>query len=179
MSNTKWVIDPVHSEVQFKVKHLMISTITGSFKNYESTVETDGDDLSTAKFNFTVDVPSITTNNEQRDGHLMSPDFFDAVSFPKITIEGSGMEKTGEDTYNVHTNMTIREKTMPVTLHVEYGGIMNDGWGNTRIGITVEGKLNRQDFGLTWNAMTETGGFVISNDVKLYANLQYIKQKEA
>ncbi len=175
MANTKWALEPSHSEVIFKVRHMMISNVSGQFKKFDSTVETDGDDISTAKATFTADVDSISTNNEQRDGHLKSPDFFDMENHPQVTFESTSMEKTGDDTYKLHGNLTMRGTTKQVTFDVEHGGIMKDPWGNIRAGFTITGKVNRKDYGLHWSALTETGGIVVSDDVKFEAHVEYVK----
>src|ERR1700748_326371 len=122
METTKWVLEPTHSEIQFKVRHMMISNVTGNFNKFNATVETEGDDLTTAKVHFTAVIDSISTNNEQRDGHLKSADFFDAASHPELKFEGTGMEKVNEDEYKLHGNLTMRGVTKPVTLKAEYGG---------------------------------------------------------
>ena len=175
MANAKWALEPSHSELTFKVRHMMISNVSGQFKSFDSTVETDGDDFSSAKVTFTAEVDSISTNNEQRDGHLKSPDFFDAAGHPQITFESTRMENVGGENYKLHGNLTMRGVTKPVTLDVEYGGTIKDPWGNTRAGFTVEGKINRNDYGLSWSALTEAGGMVVGEDVKLHANVEYVK----
>lgn len=178
MANTKWVLEPSHSEVTFKVRHMMISNVSGQFKKFDSTVETDGNDITTAQVRFTADVDSISTNNEQRDGHLKSPDFFDAATHPQVVFESTSMEKTGDDTYKLHGNLTMRGVTKPVSFDVEHGGIMaNDGWGNVRTGFTVTGKLNRKDYGLHWSALTETGGLVVGDDVKFESHVEFVQAK--
>lgn len=175
MATTNWALEPTHSELQFKVRHMMISNVTGHFGKFNGTVTTEGSDVSTAKVNFTVDVDSISTNNEQRDGHLKSPDFFDAGSHPQLTFESTEMKKVDDENYKLHGNLTMRGVTKPVVLDVEYGGVINDPWGYTRAGFTVEGKVNRKDFGLAWSAMTETGGLVVGDDVKIHANVEFVK----
>jgi polyisoprenoid-binding protein YceI len=173
---TKWAIDPMHSEVQFKVKHLVISNVTGSFKNFEGTVETEGDDFSNAKINFSVDVNSINTNQEQRDGHLKSADFFDAEKYPHITFESTSVTKESDEDYKLTGNLTIKGVTNPVTLEVEHGGIAADFYGNTKAGFEIEGKINRKAFGLTWDGVTEAGSIVVGEDIKLHINIQLAKQ---
>lgn len=175
MATTNWSLDPTHSELTFKVKHMMISNVTGSFKSFDATVTTDGDDFSTANIHFSADVDTISTNNEQRDGHLKSADFFDAAAHPKLTFEGTSLEKVNDEAYKLHGNLTMRGVTKPVTLDVEYGGVIKDPWGNTRAGFTVEGKINRKDYGLVWHAVTEAGGLVVSDDVRLHANVEFVK----
>ncbi|AFK02459.1 YceI family protein [Emticicia oligotrophica DSM 17448] len=172
-----WIIDPTHSEVNFKVKHLMISTVTGTFGTYEGSIETANDtDFAGAKVSFSADIDSISTNQEQRDGHLKSADFFDAASFPKLTFAATSMEKVDDETYHVTGDLTIKGTTKPVTLKAEFGGIMGDFYGNTKAGFEIAGKINRQDFGLTWGAVTEAGGVVVSDEVKLAFNIQLVKQ---
>lgn len=172
---TKWNLDNAHSDVQFKVKHLVISTVTGSFGAYSADVETEGDDFSTAKITFSADVNSITTGQEQRDGHLKSPDFFDAANHPTIDFVSTGVTKNGENAYTLNGNLTLRGVTKPISFNVELGGIMKDAYGNIKAGFEVSGKINRKDFGLAWNAVTEAGGVVVSEEVKLLANLQFAK----
>ena len=175
MATTKWVLEPTHSELQFKIRHLMISNVTGSFSKFEGAVETEDDNLETARINFTTDVNSLSTNNEQRDGHLKSADFFDVASHPTITFESTSFQKESGENYKLNGNLTMHGVTKPVTLDVEHGGVIKDPWGYTRTGFTVEGKINRKDFGLSWNAATETGGVMLGEDVKLHANVEFVK----
>jgi len=179
MAVTKWQIDSTHSEVQFKVKHMMISTVTGYFSNFNATVETEGEDFTTAKAEFTADLSSISTNNEQRDAHLKSADFFDAENHPQVTFKSSRLEKVDDENYTLHGDLTIRGTTKPVTLKVEFGGIAVDPWGNTRVGFTIDGKINRKDYGLNWSAVTEAGGIVVSDEVRLHINAEFIKEQAA
>ncbi|MCX2741738.1 YceI family protein [Pontibacter anaerobius] len=177
MATTKWVSDPTHSEVQFKVKHLMISTVTGYFGKFNVEVETEEDDFTKAsRIVFTADVDSISTNNEQRDTHLKSADFFDAANHEQVRYEGKNFEKAGEDEYKLHGDLTIRGTTKPVTVNVEFGGIVVDPYGQTKAGFTVTGKINRKDFGLTWSAVTEAGSVVVGDDIKLNSEIQLVKQ---
>ncbi|MGN6418392.1 MAG: YceI family protein [Pseudobacter sp.] len=171
-----WTIDTNHSEVTFKVKHLVISTVTGKFKTFEGTIESDKEDFSDASIKFSVDINSIDTNNEGRDGHLKSADFFDAEKFPTMSFESTELINQGGGEYDVKGNLTIKGVTKPVVLDVEYGGIQKDFYGNTVAGFEVSGKINRQDFGLTWSAVTETGGIVVSDEVKLHINVEAIKK---
>ncbi len=174
---TNWKIDPTHSEVQFKVKHLMITTVTGYFKQFDLEVETEGDDFSNAtKIEFTADVDSISTNNDQRDAHLKSPDFFDAENHSQITFKGNKYEQIGEDEVKLHGDLTIRGVTKPITLDVEFGGIVVDPYGQTKAGFTVKGKLSRKEVNLTWSAVTEAGQVVVSDDIKLLCEIQLVKQ---
>ncbi|PTX21113.1 polyisoprenoid-binding protein YceI [Pontibacter mucosus] len=177
MATTRWVTDPMHSEVQFKVKHLMITTVTGYFGHFNVEVETEDDDFTKAsKILFTADVDSISTNNEQRDTHLKSADFFDAASHGQVKYEGKNFEKVGENEYKLHGDLTIRGTTKPVTVNVEFGGIVVDPYGQTKAGFTVTGKINRKDYGLMWDAVTEAGSVVVSDEIKLNCEIQLVKQ---
>ena len=173
---TTWKIDPSHSEIQFKVKHLMITTVTGYFKKFDLDVETASDDFSSAsKILFTADIDSIDTNSAQRDTHLKSADFFDAANHPQLTFVGLRYEGRGDEA-KLHGELTIREITRPITLDVEFGGIVVDPYGQTKAGFTIKGKISRKDFGLTWNAVTEAGQVVVSDEIRLNAEIQLIKQ---
>jgi len=176
MATSTWVIDPTHSEVQFKVKHLVISTVTGSFKSFEGSVQTEGDSFEGASISFTADVNSIDTNMEQRDGHLKSADFFDAENFPKLSFVSTSFVSKGDDEFTLTGDLTLRGVTKSVTLAVNYGGQMVDFYGNTKAGFELNGKINRKDFGLNWGAVTEAGGVVVSDEVKLHFNIQVAKQ---
>jgi polyisoprenoid-binding protein YceI len=179
MGKIKWVADPAHTEIAFKVKHLMITTVTGHLKQYDIEVETDDDDFTSAsKILFTADIDSISTNNAQRDTHLKSADFFHAELYPQIKFVGKKYEKHG-DNYSVTGDLTIRDVTKPLTLDVEFGGLIKDPWGQTRAGFTVKGAIRRKDFGLVWDAMTEAGHVVVSNDIRLQADVELVKQQES
>ncbi|MCD0487534.1 YceI family protein [Pedobacter sp. MC2016-14] len=175
MATTKWVLDPTHSELQFKVKHLMITTVTGSFNDFSAEVATESDDFENAKASFTAQVASINTGNADRDGHLKTGDFFDAEQFPTISFESASFTKDGDD-YKLKGDLTIKGVTKPVVLNVEFGGTATDPWGNTKAGFTLNGKINRGDFGLTYNAALETGGVMLSDEVRLLGELQFVKQ---
>jgi len=162
----QWTIDPAHSEITFKVKHLVISTVTGQFTRFSGTVQAGKDDFSDAKVQFEADIDSISTNNEQRDGHLKSPDFFDAANHPKLSFRSTSVSSKGEGTYALTGLMTIRGQQRPLTLQVVYNGTVA-GFDGEVAAFEITGKLNRQDYGLRWNAMTETGGVVVSDEVKL------------
>lgn len=177
MNNTKWVMDPAHAEVQFKVKHMMVSTVTGHFKKFDATVETDGDDITTTKVHFTADVNSISTNNEQRDAHLRTSDFFDVATHPQIEFNGSGMERVREDQYKMHGVLTMRGVSKEVVLNIEFNGVMQDPWGNTRTGFGVTTKINRKDFGVSFSMVSETGGILLGEDVSITANVEFVKEK--
>ena len=169
---SKWSIDPIHSEIHFKVKHLMINTVTGSFKKFEGSLEASKEDLTDAKISFTADISSIDTGMEMRDTHLKSAEFFNADKFPQLKFESTAFEKIGDTVYLLKGNITILETTQPIQLDVEYGGKANDFYGNTKAGFEITGKLNRKDFGLVWDGITDTGGVVLSNEVKLALNVQ-------
>src|SRR3954453_14736575 len=169
-------IDVDHSDIMFKVKHLMISTVTGIFKKFDATLEVDEDDLTNARVTFEADVDSIDTKNEQRDGHLKSDDFFNGEQFPKMTFKSTSVEKKGGNEYKVTGDLTIRDITKPVELQVEYNGSTKDPWGQERMGFEASGKINRKEYGLKWSAVTEAGGIVVSDDVKLALNVEMVKQ---
>jgi polyisoprenoid-binding protein YceI len=176
MTTTKWDLDPTHSELQFKVRHLLVSNVTGHFKNFTASVETQGDDFTTAKVHLTAEVASISTNNEQRDGHLNTADFFDSVNHPQMTFEGDKLEKSGLDEYKLHGTLTMRGVSKPVTLNVEFGGIVQDPWGNTRTGFSVTGKINRKEYGVSFSMVSETGGILLGEDVSIHANVEFVKE---
>ncbi|WEK37665.1 MAG: YceI family protein [Candidatus Pseudobacter hemicellulosilyticus] len=171
-----WKIDTSHSEVTFKVKHLVISSVTGKFKSFEGTVDADNEDFTDGRIQFSAAIDSVETGNEQRDGHLKSADFFDAASHPNLTFVSKEVLSEGGGDYTVKGDLTIKGVTKPVELDVEFGGIQKDFYGNTVAGFEITGKINRQDFGLTWSAVTETGGIVVSDEVKLFINVEAIKQ---
>jgi polyisoprenoid-binding protein YceI len=173
---TKWAIDTMHSEVHFKIKHLVISTVTGSFKNFSGNVSFNGEDLESADIAFTLDVNSIDTNQAQRDGHLKSADFFDVANYPEIQFTSGSLKKVKGDLYRLTGNLTMRDVTKTVELDAEYGGSAKDGYGNTKMGFEVSGAIHRKDFGLNWNAALEAGGLTLGEDVKLMANIQLVKQ---
>lgn len=171
----KWIADKSHSNVQFKVKHLMINTVTGEFGDYEVEVESQKEDFSDASIRFEADVDSITTKNEQRDGHLKSDDFFNAEAFPKLTFKSTSFEHLAGNDYALKGDLTIRDITRPVTLATEYGGRMTDFYGNEKAGFELTGTVNRKEFGLKWDAITEAGGIVVAETVKLVLNIQLLK----
>lgn len=176
MSKIKWALDPSHSEIIFKAKHLMITTITGSFKTFNVEVVTDNADFTHAsKIEFTADVDSISTNNEQRDTHLKSDDFFNATDFKQIRFTAIDYDNSA-DQNNLHGALTIRDHTQLISLNVDFGGIAVDPYGQTKAGFTVTGKISRKEFGLTWNAVTEAGSIVLSDEIKFQAEIQLIKQ---
>ncbi len=175
MAKVKWALDPTHSEIHFKVKHLMISNVSGKITKFDASVETEEEDFTTAKVSFSAEASSVTTFNEQRDQHLQSSDFFDTAKFPQIKFTITKLESEGAENYEVYGDLTIRDITKPVKFAVEFGGVIKDPWGNTRAGLTIEGKINRKEFGLVWHAVTEAGGLVVGDDVKLHAELEFVK----
>jgi len=175
METTKWNLDTMHSEINFKVKHMMIANVTGGFTAFNVNVETPGEDFSKAKIDFTADAGSINTNNEQRDGHLKSPDFLDVEKYPKVVFNGKEIVKKSDEDFELKGDLTIKDVTKPVSLAVNFGGIGKDPYGNTKAGFTVEGKINRKDFGLNWNAALEAGGVLVGEDLKLSAEIQLAK----
>lgn len=176
MPTTTWALDPAHSEIQFKVKHMMISTVSGEFVQFDASIATEGDDFTQAKVKFNADVNSISTKNEQRDGHLKSEDFFDAANHPELTFESTSLNQAGDGQYTLSGKLTIKGVTQPVTLDVEHSGVIKDPYGNNRAGFEVMGKINRKDFGLTWHQLTETGGLIVSDEVRIFANVEFVKQ---
>jgi len=172
MAATKWVVDPMHSEVQFKIKHLVISTVTGTFRQFGGGATTEHDDFDGAEVHFELDVNSIDTNQEMRDTHLKSAEFFEAETYPKIAFKSTSFRKIDDDEYTLVGELTMKGVTKPVTLKAEYGGTAKDAYGNQKLGFEVTGKINRKEFGLTYNALTETGGLALGEDIKLIANIQ-------
>jgi len=173
---TKWGIDPTHSEISFKVKHLMISNVKGVFKEFSANVYTSGDQLMTSEIDLQINPASIDTGVADRDAHLKSADFFDVENFSAIGFVGRSFEKVDDENYILNGDLTIKGVTNPVKLDVEFGGLMKDPWGNEKVGFSINGKINRKDFGLTWNAALETGGVLVSDDVKISGEVQLVKQ---
>ena len=170
-TKTKWAIDTTHSEVQFKVKHLVIATVTGTFKKFSGSVESDDENFDGARAEFTIDVSSIDTNQPQRDAHLKSDDFFAATTYGEIKFRNGKLQKEGNELVLVG-DLTIRDTTKKVKLNVEHGGTVVDPYGNLKAGFEINGKINRKEFGLMWNAVTEAGGVVVGDDVKLHLNIE-------
>jgi len=172
MSITKWAADPTHSEIQFKVKHLMITTVTGYFREFSASVETDGQDFSTAKIEFEAKTASVDTNQADRDNHLRSGDFFESEKFPVLKFKSEKLEKINNEKFKLMGDMTIKDVTKPVNLEVEFGGVMKDPWGNSKAGFSLSGKINRKDWNLNWNAALETGGVLVSDEVRIFCEVQ-------
>lgn len=175
LTKTIWAIDPTHSEVTFKVKHLVISTVTGTFNSFEGALECDQEDFDQADASFSLDVNSIDTNVADRDAHLKSSDFFAADQYPTIQFNNGKLKKNGEK-FELSGDLTIRDITKKVSLTADYGGTMVDPYGQTKAGFEINGVINRKDFGLNWSAVTEAGGIVVGDDVKLNLNIQVIKK---
>jgi len=175
MATTKWAIDPTHSEIGFKVKHMMFTNVSGKFGTYDATIETDADNFENASMEFSADINSINTNNADRDNHLKSADFFDADNHPKLTFKASSFSKIDGHNYELTGDLSIKGITKNVKFPVEFSGLMKDPWGNTKAGLNIEGKINRKDWGLNWNSALETGGVLVGEEVKLSIELQLIK----
>ena len=174
MATTKWTIDPTHSEVTFKVKHLMISTVTGNFKVFEGEAETDSEEFQNVRnIEFKADVSSINTNNDQRDEHLRSNDFFAADQHPHIEFKAANFNT---DSGKIEGELNIRGTRKPVELDVEFGGVVVDAYGQTKAGLTATGQISRKEFGLSWNSVTEAGSVVVSDAVKINVEVQFTKQ---
>lgn len=176
-SQTKWEVDPVHSNVKFSVSHLVISDVEGSFKIFSGTMDSKNSDFSDATIDFTVDVNSINTDNEGRDKHLKSDDFFNAEKYPKMTFKSTSFKKVVANKYELTGNLTIRNVTKPVKFEVYYGGTAKDGYGNTKAGFKASAKINRIGYGLKWNTLTETGGAVVGQDVTISLKLEFTQEK--
>lgn len=172
IKNTTWKVDPAHSEIGFKVRHMMISTVSGSFEEFDATIESEDDSFKNAEFTFTAPVASISTKNKDRDTHLKSDDFFNAEKFPTISFKSKSFD--GETMVG---DLTIRDVTKEISLQVEFHGIAEDTYGQTKAGFEATGSINRKDFNLNWNAVTEAGNIVVSDKVNLIINCQFIKQQ--
>lgn len=179
MSTTKWVLDPTHSELGFKIKHLMITNVSGAFRDFNVEVESHNQDLTTAKINATVQIGSIDTHNEQRDAHLRNSDFFEAEQYPQMLFNSTRVEKTDDENYLVYGNLTLKGITKPVKLNVEYSGVTKDPWGSERAGFIITGKINRSEWGINFNGVLETGGLMLAEEVKINSEIQLVKQVEA
>lgn len=177
MAKQQWVSDADHSELGFKIRHLMVSNVNGKFTSFQVEAETEEEDFMKGKVTVTVDVDSISTGNADRDHHLRSPDFFDVNKFPTIKFTATKYENVDNDgSYDLYGDLTIRDVTKNVKLSAEFGGVVKDPWGNTKAGFTINGKINRKDFGLNWSAVTEAGGLVVSDDVKIICEVELLKK---
>jgi polyisoprenoid-binding protein YceI len=175
-AKTKWAVDPAHSELAFKVKHLMITNVHGEFRKFAADVTSDGDDFTRSSVSVTIDAASILTNDDKRDAHLKSVDFFDVEKFPELKFKGTSFKKSADGDYKLKGLLTIRDVSREVYFDVEFGGIQKDPWGNEKAGFSLSGKINRRDFGLNWNAALESGGMLVSDEVKISAEVQFVKQ---
>ena len=176
-TKTKWAIDPAHSEIKFKVKHLMIANVSGTFKEYESSIYTTSEDFMTSEIDFWINPASIYTGDEKRDEHLRSVDFFDVENFKEINFTGNTYEQVDADGhYFLYGDLTIKGITRQIKLHVTFKGVKKDPWGNDKAIFTIKGKINRKDFGLNWNFALETGGVLLSEEIKIRCEIQLAKQ---
>ena len=176
-TKTKWGIDPAHSEIGFKVKHLMITNVRGEFKEFDGSIYTTGEDFMTAEIDFWINPASVTTGDEKRDAHLKSADFFDVENFKEISFTGNTYEEVDKDgSYELYGDLTIKGIRKQIKLDVEFGGVMKDPWGNQKAGFTINGKINRKDWGLNWNGALEAGGVLVGEDVSISCEVQLIKQ---
>ncbi len=173
---TLWNVDTMHSEITFKVKHLVISTVTGKFNVFDASLEADGDDFENAVINFSTDIDSIDTGVADRDAHLKSDDFFGAEQFPKMSFNSTAFDKVDQGTFKLTGNLTIRDITKEVTLDVDHGGVVVDPYGQTKAGFDLTGTINRKEFGLQWSAVTEAGSIVVGDEVKLQLSVQLVRQ---
>jgi polyisoprenoid-binding protein YceI len=176
-TKTIWKIDPAHTEIQFRAKHLVISTVTGGFHSFEGKVKTRDDDFENAAVTFAADVDSISTNKEQRDSHLKSDDFFNADAYPQLTFVSTSVEKTGDQQYKMIGDLTIRNVTKEIGLNVMHGGTVTDQNGDTKAGFEIEGSLNRKEFGLRWDEVTEAGNVIVGDKIKLLLNVEVVKSQ--
>ncbi|WP_407506356.1 YceI family protein [Elizabethkingia miricola] len=176
MAKSIWAIDPTHSEIGFKVKHMMFTNVSGKFEEIYVNLENEDDHFETSDITFSAEVNSVNTGNLDRDNHLRSADFFDAEHYSKITFKSTAIKKINEGEFQIFGDLTIKNVTQSIALDAEYSGLMKDPWGNTKTGLSINGKINRKDFGLTWNASLETGGVLVGEEIKLTAEIQLIKQ---
>lgn len=177
VTSTIWTLDPAHSRLEFSAKHMVISSVKGHFNSYNVNVRTYGDDFKTAEIDVIIDAGSIDTGNSDRDNHLKSDNFFNAEQYPAITFRGSSVRQVDEEHYVVLGYLTIRGISKPVDLHVEYGGRVNDPWGNLRTGFSLSGSIDRFDYDLKWNALMDTGGAIVGKTIKINADIELVKQK--
>ncbi|MBA3828659.1 MAG: YceI family protein [Taibaiella sp.] len=173
----KWSVDVAHSNVKFSVTHLTVSTVDGTFKIFNGEVTTVNNDFNNASINYTVDVKSINTDNEKRDGHLKSDDFFNAEKYPNMTFSSTSFKKVKGNVYSLEGNLTIRDVTKKVKFAVVYGGSVKDPYGNTKAGFKASGKISRKAYNLKWSALTEAGGAVVGDEVTINLNIELQKAK--
>jgi polyisoprenoid-binding protein YceI len=173
MARKKWTVDKAHSQIRFKVKHLMITTVAGNFTDYDVSVETEDDDFTTARILFTAQTNSVFTGSVERDAHIKSPDFFDVEKYPELKFVSASIEKKKENTYRLQGDITIKNKTKKLLLNVEFTGFVIDPWGKNKAGFIVTGKLKRKKFGLLWNVITDAGSALVGEEVKIECEVQF------
>ena len=178
-TNSDWNIDPVHSGINFSVRHMVVSKVRGHFTKYSGTLTIDDADLTRSVVEATIDAASIDTGTAQRDTHLRSPDFLDVERFPEIRFRGTRIDKVADDRYHLVGDLTIRDVTREVSLEVEYGGQAKDPWGNARIGFVAKATLDRKDFGLLWNQVLEAGGVLVGDRVDIELEVQAVRAAAA
>ncbi|SEC27062.1 YceI family protein [Paenibacillus sp. GP183] len=176
MAKSHWNVDASHSSIDFTIKHMMIAKVKGSFNSFEAQIEADPDDLTTANVQFSIDLSSIDTRNADRDNHLRTGDFFDIEQYPRMTFQSTSITKKGEGEYNVTGNVSLHGVTRPESFTVSFEGAGKDPWGNEKVGFSGNGSLKRSDYGLTYNAALETGGFLIGDEVKVSIEIEAAKQ---
>jgi polyisoprenoid-binding protein YceI len=177
IEKTKWGIDPAHSEIGFKVKHLMVTNVRGTFKEFDASIYTTGEDFMTSEIDFWLNPASITTGDEKRDAHLKSADFFDVENFKEINFTGDSYDNVDKDgSYELYGNLIIKGIKKQIKLDVEFGGVVKDPWGNHKAAFTINGKINRKDWGLNWNVALEAGGVLVSEDIYISCEVQLVKQ---
>ena len=173
-----WHIDPAHSEIQFSAKHMMISTVRGKFTRFSGTIDADDANPTAAQVEVQIEAASIDTGNEQRDAHLRSPDFLNVEEYPHITFRSTKVERRDEDLGRLHGELTIRDVTRPVVLEIEYAGMAKSPWGTTSAGFSARTKISRKDWGLNWNVALETGGWLVSDEIKIAIEVELVQQPE-
>jgi polyisoprenoid-binding protein YceI len=175
MTTSNWSLDKSHSGITFSVRHMMITNVRGSFKDFDAVITADTNDFSNVDATITIEANSINTNDEGRDGHLKSPDFFNVEQFPQIIFKKTSLESKGGDDYKLTGDITIAGITKSITLNTEIAGPAKDPWGNEKLGVTADGVINRSEFGLIWNAALETGGFLVGDAIKVHIELELAK----
>jgi polyisoprenoid-binding protein YceI len=179
LTRTKWSLDPSHSQIGFKVKHLMVTNVRGVFKEYKGSIYTTDEDFASAEIDLSINTGSVSTGDSKRDGHLKSPDFFDAENFKEINFKAITLERTNGDEYALHGDLSIKGVTKRIKLDVEFNGIVKDPWGDKKAGFEITGKISRKDFGLNWNTVLETGGVMVGDEVSVQCEIQLILQPES
>lgn len=175
-NQTKWVLDPAHSEIQFKVRHMMIANVKGEFRNFNATIVTEGNDFSKGNVEVIIEAGSVFTNATDRDTHLKSADFFDVENNKELKFTGKSLKRLDDDNYLLTGLLNIKGVEKEVSFDVEFGGINKDPWGNMKAGFSLNGKINRKDWKLNWNAALETGGVLVSDEVRIAADVQFLKE---